>query len=981
MARVQLFLSTVSAEFLSYRERLRHLLTRPDVEVKVQEDFIVTGDETLEMLDTYIQGCDGVIHLVGDMTGAMAKPQSVAAIATRYPELASRLPLAEFLQAVGPSLSYTQWEAWLALWHGKRLYIAIPSDGAQRDEKYRCDPEQQALQLAHLARLRSVARYPGIKFSGQENLAAEVLRSFVLNLLVEAGLNPNPYTPHNLPDRTTSTERFVGRDAELQRLAELLTPEGSRVYVTGMGGVGKSELALQYAYDALEHFSGGIVRLDARQGLAAMASQLVFYFRGTFAAVSLPDDKSPTELLPLCWRKWPAGANPPEPVLLILDDQRGENLDDQRGDKLGYGAERQLFAGLPSRFRRLITQREVSPTGAQQIDLPLLQRAASLELLTLQAGMLGKERVQAEEQAADELCEEVGDLPLALVLLGARLAGRPDLRMSQLLEDLRAKGAEARALQQSHPELGAQRGVVESLLISWEPLSGRAKSLALLFTLMGPAVIPWELVERCSSPQQEVVEGSAFGDQQEELLRCQLLKRVGKGLYQLHPLVQKFLKLQSQSFPEEVSFWQGQLAPVVSGFCKDSIHQNLYPNQVAYIDPFIPHIIHTMQTCCHLLHGDSLFWPFTCLAYFYENQANFKESKQWLEKCINACTNALGDKHPLVASSHGNLASLMLKTHDLSNAAYHTLKSLEGPQEKIELVQRITRLAHLYKLKGNPAGSADLMLQALDLAEDVYGKESLKIIPSLNNAGEALLDTNRESEAENIFLRALDMLSRNPNENEHARTLLMSNLALLKKEVGQCDDAVNLISEAKQLAKQIFDERSPDLATVINNWVQISIVCAESSAIFNENSELEEGLKEVIKINTTCYGEEHPNTIISINNLALLYQRTGRLDQAEALVRNCIEVNSRLNKDENLALHARLQINLGTILNDKLDLVGSEQNLRSGLSTLYELKKKGCFFDSLEEFQHKYHEILKKMDLSESEIESKSQFLTPSSSL
>jgi tetratricopeptide (TPR) repeat protein len=140
------------------------------------------------------------------------------------------------------------------------------------------------------------------------------------------------------------------------------------------------------------------------------------------------------------------------------------------------------------------------------------------------------------------------------------------------------------------------------------------------------------------------------------------------------------------------------------------------------------------------------------------------------------------------------------------------------------------------------------MLQALDLAEDVYGKESLKIIPSLNNAGEALHDTNRESEAENLFLRALDMLSRNPNENEHARTLLMSNLALLKKEVGQCDDAVNLISEAKQLAKQIFDERSPSLAIVINNWVQITIACAESSAIFNENSELEEDLKEVIKL-------------------------------------------------------------------------------------------------------------------------------------
>lgn len=39
---------------------MRHLLTHPDVEVKVQGDFVVTGTETLEMLDAYIQGCDGV---------------------------------------------------------------------------------------------------------------------------------------------------------------------------------------------------------------------------------------------------------------------------------------------------------------------------------------------------------------------------------------------------------------------------------------------------------------------------------------------------------------------------------------------------------------------------------------------------------------------------------------------------------------------------------------------------------------------------------------------------------------------------------------------------------------------------------------------------------------------------------------------------------------------------------------------------------
>ncbi|MFN6338072.1 MAG: hypothetical protein ACK41W_04985 [Cyanobacteriota bacterium] len=586
MARVQLFLSTVSDEFRSYRDRLRHLLTRPDVEVKVQEDFIVTGDETLEMLDTYIKRCDGVIHLVGDMTGAMAKPQSVAAIASRYPELGSRLPLAEFLQADGPSLSYTQWEAWLALWHGKRLFIATPQPGSQRDGDYRIAQEQQAIQQAHLARLRGIGRYPGCKFASQGELVAEVSVSFVLDLLVKAGLNPNPYTPHNLPDRATRAERFVGREAELQRLAELLSPEGSRVYLTGMGGVGKSELALQHAYDNLDRYRGGIVRLDARQGLAAMASQLVTFFRAAFPKVALPDDMSPTELLPVCWSQWPAGSDSPEPVLLILDDQRGENLPDDSVDIRGYAAERQLFAGLPHRFRRLISQREPAPTGTRAIELPLLQREASLKLLTLQAGEGGPSRIEAEVQAADALCAEVGDLPLVLVLLGARLAERPDMKLSQLLADLKAKGAEAKALQQAHPELGAQRGVVEALLISWEPLSEAAKSLGTLLGVMAPAVIPWELVEACRLPEQEVEEGSAFGEQQSELRRAQLLERVGEGMYRLHPLVRQFIRLQSRDQVSVATAWRGQLAMAVMDVSRQGDDWGLDSAQHKVIDTY-----------------------------------------------------------------------------------------------------------------------------------------------------------------------------------------------------------------------------------------------------------------------------------------------------------------------------------------------------------------------------------------------------------
>ena len=186
MATVQIFLSTVSAEFRSYRDALRHYLDRPNVTVKVQEDFIVTGTETLDMLDGYIKQCDVVIHLVGDMTGAIAQAPSVNAIRQRYPDFDKHLPfLSPFLQSDGPALSYTQWEAWMALYHGKHLILCAPEERAPRDERYRVDPKQIADQRAHLERLASVERYP-VYFANAERLAVEVLRSQLLDILASA---------------------------------------------------------------------------------------------------------------------------------------------------------------------------------------------------------------------------------------------------------------------------------------------------------------------------------------------------------------------------------------------------------------------------------------------------------------------------------------------------------------------------------------------------------------------------------------------------------------------------------------------------------------------------------------------------------------------------------------------------------------------------------------------------------------------------
>ncbi len=79
-ASAKIFLSTVSDEFRAYRDQLRSDLTRPNVEVRVQEDFKDQGRGTLDALDVYIAGCDAVVHVDGDMTGSAPGEPALSAL-------------------------------------------------------------------------------------------------------------------------------------------------------------------------------------------------------------------------------------------------------------------------------------------------------------------------------------------------------------------------------------------------------------------------------------------------------------------------------------------------------------------------------------------------------------------------------------------------------------------------------------------------------------------------------------------------------------------------------------------------------------------------------------------------------------------------------------------------------------------------------------------------------------------------------------
>ena len=153
--------------------------------VKVQEDFKGLGGDTLDKLDIYIAHCDAVVHLVGEMCGSTPGAGEQQALLAKYPDLSDRLtPVAEAV-ALGQSISYTQWEAWLALYHGKVLLTAKAESTAPRGPNFAPTDATRASQSAHLGRLEQVRRYPDCTFRDDADLARHIAYTVILDLLVK----------------------------------------------------------------------------------------------------------------------------------------------------------------------------------------------------------------------------------------------------------------------------------------------------------------------------------------------------------------------------------------------------------------------------------------------------------------------------------------------------------------------------------------------------------------------------------------------------------------------------------------------------------------------------------------------------------------------------------------------------------------------------------------------------------------------------
>ncbi|NEO96525.1 MAG: tetratricopeptide repeat protein, partial [Moorea sp. SIO3G5] len=110
------------------------------------------------------------------------------------------------------------------------------------------------------------------------------------------------------------TPHFVGRQDQLEQLHRELqqTDKLAICAIAGMGGVGKTELALQYALRYQDNYPGGLCWLQVRG--ADLGTQLISFGRRDLG-LTIPDELEFNDQVRYCWRNWPQGT-----VLIVLDD-------------------------------------------------------------------------------------------------------------------------------------------------------------------------------------------------------------------------------------------------------------------------------------------------------------------------------------------------------------------------------------------------------------------------------------------------------------------------------------------------------------------------------------------------------------------------------------------------------------------------------------------------------------------------------------
>jgi DNA-binding SARP family transcriptional activator/tetratricopeptide (TPR) repeat protein len=393
------------------------------------------------------------------------------------------------------------------------------------------EPMQAALVRTLVAagrRADALAHYGSVRALMDEELGLEPgpdLQAAQRDALADSdsrGAGPTPTTvvvrPHQLPVHPVNV---VGRDRELAEVTTRLrssAPVARVCALTGMGGVGKTTLALQCAQDVTGDFPDGqlytnLHGYDAEVGPAAPGDVLRgFLVALGVTATELPDGLDDRASL---FRSLVAESS----VLVVLDNARDSA---QVAPLLPGGA---TCAALVTSRRRLD---DLAGSGATMWALERLDEAASVDLLR---DRVGSARVDAEPDAAARIVTACDGLPLALAIVAARAARWRDVPLADLLDQLTEPSATLETLSGGAPATDLRR------VFSWS-YDALPHDAAALFRCTG--VQPGADLSLLAAASLAGVDVAAARRSLDVLARASLVSEVAPSRYQAHDLLRAY---------------------------------------------------------------------------------------------------------------------------------------------------------------------------------------------------------------------------------------------------------------------------------------------------------------------------------------------------------------------------------------------------------------------------------------------------------
>ena len=532
---------------------------------------------------------------------------------------------------------------------------------------------------------------------------------------------------------------FTGRIKLLDGLRSDL--QSARIKaLTGLGGVGKTQLALEYSYQYQNYYD------------------IVWWFRSELTTTILEDYALMAERLKLPGWETDDLNLVAEVARTFLENQSrwllvfdyARNPDDLRP-----------FLPRGGGGHVILTSRKPSWGNlARPLPVPKFERSESIEFLLGRTG-------QDDREAADKLADELGDLPLALEQAGAYMetTAKP---LNEYLVAFKTLDVLAKGKPSDYPATVATTWDISFEAVREEHPAG--SELLRLFSFMAPDDIPLNQLVKGSGQLPDIL-ASVLQDEDERdevlatLRRYSLIIRSG-DMISVHRLVQAVTR--DRLSDDERKGWSETVIRLVDdAFPSDSDDFRTWSDCSA----LLPHALAVTGHAGGLgLAPEETSRLLNQAGLYLHSRAEFDEAKSAIERALDINEKSLGPDHPDVARDVSNLGKALYSMGDLQGAKKHYERALEinktvyGP-DHTSVALCISNLGMALRAMGDLQGAKKHYERALEINEKSLGPDHPNVAISVGILGRVLRDQGDLDGARGNFERMLRIFQKSFDES------------------------------------------------------------------------------------------------------------------------------------------------------------------------------------------------------------------------